>query len=56
MVYHKNFENVQRRTTAVPTDRSAAALNFFNASMIIRIPAQPIRSALSFALNAVISL
>lgn len=42
MVYHKNYEEVQRRSSAVLNDHSGAG-NYFNASMIIRVPIQPIR-------------
>lgn len=42
MVYHKHYEEVQRRSSAALTDRSGAG-NYFNASMIIRVPIQPVR-------------
>jgi len=42
MTYRKNFEYVERRVGSVPTDNSTVP--YFNASMIIRIPIQPMRS------------
>lgn len=41
MTYRKNFEYVERRVGSVPTDNSTVP--YFNASMIIRIPIQPMR-------------
>lgn len=41
MVYRKNFEYADRRVGTVPSDNSVVP--FFNVSMIIRIPIQPLR-------------
>ena len=41
MRYVSQYAQVERRQSAVPSDHSAP--NYFNASMVIRIPAQPIR-------------
>lgn len=41
MRYVSNYQQVERRSSAVLTDHSAP--NYFNASMVIRIPFQPIR-------------
>lgn len=41
MVYSKNYEMVERTVNVVPSDNSS--ILYFNASMVIRIPAQPIR-------------
>jgi hypothetical protein len=41
MLFKSSYENVQRRASFVPTDH--ALPNYFNASLIIRVPLQPIR-------------
>jgi len=41
MVYTPNYANVQRRASWVPTDHSSVP--YFNASMVIRVPFQPVR-------------
>lgn len=41
MVYRKNFEYVERRVGTVPSDNSIVP--YFNASVVIRIPIQPMR-------------
>jgi hypothetical protein len=41
MVYRSNYEHVQRRAAAVPTDH--ALPSYFNASLTIRVPIQPVR-------------
>lgn len=41
MRYVSSYQQVERRSSAVLTDHSAP--NFFNASLVIRVPFQPIR-------------
>lgn len=43
MLFKSSYENVQRRASHLPTDH--ALPNYFNASLIIRVPIQPVRYA-----------